>query len=249
MKKHIMLLIFSISLLSGTTFAAETITKDKLVGIVRETTIGYKEPNHKGLIYGYLFKNETFEILESAGDYWGVLLPDGSTISYIEKDKIELKEIVVEEEIVESKRKRHLEREQTEVLPKIEPKKEEKEMKERDLLINYALEFVGNPYVYGGNNLYTGVDCSGFTQQIYKKFGKTLNRTAGEQFLLNGEKITKKNLQKGDLIFYGSPNNITHVAIYIGDNKIVHAANPKDDICIGDAWDYMPPVAGYKTLF
>lgn len=249
MKSKMMMIVLSVCLLNVSTFASETTTLDKLVGTVKETSISYIEPNNKSLKYGYLFKNETFEILESAGDYWGVILPNESQISYVEKDKIELKEVVIEEEIVESKKKKSLEREETQVLPEKKPTKEEIEIGKRNALVDYAFQFIGNPYVYGGNSLTNGVDCSGFTQQVYKKFGIALNRTSGEQFLLNGKKVQKKNLQKGDLIFYGDNNIITHVAIYIGNDKVVHAANPKDDICIGDAWDYMPPVIGYKTLF
>lgn len=88
-------------------------------------------------------------------------------------------------------------------------------------VVNYASQFVGNPYVYGGSSLTNGTDCSGFTRGVYKKFGKRLPHSSSAQRRY-GKKVKGgiKNAKAGDLICYSG-----HVAIYMGNNKIVHASN------------------------
>lgn len=103
-------------------------------------------------------------------------------------------------------------------------------------IVNYALQFVGNPYVYGGTSLTDGADCSGFVQSIYGCFGISLPRTASTQ-VNAGQYVSWGELQPGDIIFYSGDggNSITHVAIYIGNSKIVHASNPSDGIQVSSA--------------
>lgn len=108
-------------------------------------------------------------------------------------------------------------------------------------LVNYALQFVGNRYVWGGTSLTKGVDCSGFTMKVYQKYGISLPHYSGSQPSY-GKKITRSQLQPGDLIFYASSGRIDHVAIYIGNGQIVHAANSRDGIKISNAF-YQTPVA------
>lgn len=107
-------------------------------------------------------------------------------------------------------------------------------------LVNYALQFVGNRYVWGGTSLTNGVDCSGFTMRIYQKYGISLPHYSGSQPSY-GTKISRSEIQPGDLIFYGSGKTIDHVAIYIGNGKIVHAANSRDGIKISNAF-YRTPI-------
>ena len=107
-------------------------------------------------------------------------------------------------------------------------------------IVNYALQFVGNRYVWGGTSLTKGVDCSGFTMQIYKKFGVKLPHYSGSQPSY-GKKIKKSQLQPGDLIFYGENGKINHVAMYIGNGQVVHAANKRDGIKISNAF-YRTPI-------
>lgn len=106
-------------------------------------------------------------------------------------------------------------------------------------LVNYALQFVGLKYVWGGTSLTKGADCSGFTQQIFKKFGIKLPRTSYNQPSA-GKKIKASQAQPGDLFFYGDSSGINHVAIYIGNGKIVHASNPKDGVKISNAFYRTP---------
>jgi uncharacterized protein YgiM (DUF1202 family) len=107
-------------------------------------------------------------------------------------------------------------------------------------LVQYALQFVGNPYVWGGESLTKGVDCSGFTMKIYEKFGIYLPHSSRAQPGY-GTKIKASEAQPGDLFFYGSGKSISHVGIYIGDGKIVHASNKRDGIKISNC-NYRTPI-------
>lgn len=86
-----------------------------------------------------------------------------------------------------------------------------------------ATDYLGLKYVWGGSSLTKGADCSGFTQQIYKKFGVSLPHKASYQAKMGTKITSKKNLQAGDLVFFGSKNNITHVGIYGGDGKFIES--------------------------
>ena len=98
-------------------------------------------------------------------------------------------------------------------------------------IVNFALQYVGYPYVHGGNSLETGTDCSGFTSLIYAKFGYGLSRTPGGQMSGNGRSISLDQAQPGDIICYGK-GKCTHVAIYMGNGQIVHAANSRKGVVV-----------------
>lgn len=112
----------------------------------------------------------------------------------------------------------------------------------RSQLVNYALQFVGNRYVWGGTSLTNGVDCSGFTMRVMEKFGVSLPHYSGSQAQM-GKKVTSATMKPGDLIFYaGSNGKVNHVAIYIGNGRIVHAASRRSGIKTS-TWNYRTPVA------
>ncbi len=93
-----------------------------------------------------------------------------------------------------------------------------------------AERFIGIPYRWGGNTVVDGLDCSGFSKAVYNLCGISIPRTAQEQFH-KGDDIDKPELQKGDLVFFGkSSGRITHVGIYIGEGKMVHAPKRGEDI-------------------
>lgn len=98
-------------------------------------------------------------------------------------------------------------------------------------LVNYAKYYLGLPYVYGGNSLTNGTDCSGFTKLIYQEFGFNLGRTVSSQ-IYSGTYVSKSDLQPGDLVFYGYSNYATHVGIYIGNGLVIHESNPRDGVKI-----------------
>ena len=97
-------------------------------------------------------------------------------------------------------------------------------------IADYAMKFLGNPYVYGGTSLTNGADCSGFVQSVYKHFGISLPRTSGEQGKSGRAVDGLDNARPGDLVWYSG-----HIGIYIGNGKIVHASNPKNGIITSNA--------------
>lgn len=112
-------------------------------------------------------------------------------------------------------------------------------------VINYALKFVGNPYVYGGNSLTNGTDCSGFTKLVYAEYGVTLPRSAPAQSY-SGTSVGLDNIMPGDLVFSGYDGQIGHVAIYIGNNKLVHALNSNVGIVVTDL--YIMPILDVRRV-
>lgn len=99
-------------------------------------------------------------------------------------------------------------------------------------VVDFATQFVGNPYVWGGTSLTNGADCSGFTQSVYANFGVSIPRTSYEQQNA-GYEVPYSEAQPGDLICYGG-----HVAIYMGNGQIVHASNSRDGIKISNDATY-----------
>ena len=106
----------------------------------------------------------------------------------------------------------------------------------RQGVVNYALQFVGNPYVYGGTSLTNGTDCSGFTQSVLANFGISISRTAASQSG-GGTAVDMSNLQPGDLLFYDNGSGIGHVSMYIGNGQVVHASNEQTGIIVSSV-DY-----------
>jgi cell wall-associated NlpC family hydrolase len=110
----------------------------------------------------------------------------------------------------------------------------------RNQIVNFAIKYVGNRYVWGGTSLTNGADCSGFVQSVMKNFGITLPRTSREQAKV-GRAIKSSEMRPGDLIFYAnSSGTVNHVAMYIGNGQIVHAASSKSGIKIS-TWNYRTP--------
>lgn len=109
----------------------------------------------------------------------------------------------------------------------------------RTAIVAYAKQFLGNPYVYGGTSLTNGADCSGFTQSVFAHFGITTGRSSRDQ-AANGKQISLSAIQPGDLLFYASGSYINHVAIYIGNGKIIHSSNPTTGITI-TKYNYRTP--------
>lgn len=114
-------------------------------------------------------------------------------------------------------------------------------------VVNYALQFVGNPYVYGGTSLTNGTDCSGFTMSVFAHFGYSLNRSSRDQ-IYNGTNIGIYEVQPGDLLFYNNGGStIGHVALYIGNGQIVHASTERTGIIVSNAY-YQTPCGATRIL-
>ena len=121
-----------------------------------------------------------------------------------------------------------------------------KEKASRDAVVAYAKQFVGNPYVYGGTSLTKGADCSGFVMRVYEKFGISTSRISRDQ-ANDGTEIPISQIKPGDLVFYSSGGDINHVAIYIGDGQIIHAANKQLGIRIG-SMNHRTPIKAVRLI-
>ncbi len=114
-------------------------------------------------------------------------------------------------------------------------------------ICQYAKEFIGNPYVWGGTSLTKGADCSGFVMKVFQKYGVKLPRTSRTQANC-GTTIKVSEAKPGDLIFYAKGKTINHVAIYIGNGQVVHASSPKTGIKISNV-SYRTPFKAVRVLY
>ena len=120
----------------------------------------------------------------------------------------------------------------------------------RQELVNFALQFEGNPYVYGGTSLTNGADCSGFVMSVFANFGYSLPRVAADQCAASTKKDVSQ-IEPGDLVFYGDGGSIDHVALYIGGGQVVHASNsapyPRGGIKISNV-NYRTPICARRII-
>lgn len=113
-------------------------------------------------------------------------------------------------------------------------------------LVQYATQFIGNPYVWGGTSLTRGADCSGFVLSVFANYGISLPHSSRSQANC-GASISASEAKPGDLFFYGNGRSINHVAIYIGNGQVVHASSPKSGIKISSAY-YRTPVKVVRII-
>lgn len=116
----------------------------------------------------------------------------------------------------------------------------------RAAIVNYGLQFVGNPYVAGGTSLTNGADCSGFTQSVFRDCGVSIPRDSRSQAAA-GREIPVSAVQPGDLLFYSNGGEINHVALYIGNGQVVHASTEKTGIKIS-SYNYRTPCKSVSYL-
>lgn len=113
-------------------------------------------------------------------------------------------------------------------------------------MVQYACQFIGNRYVWGGTSLTNGVDCSGFTMRIYEKYGIYLPHSSSAQAGY-GTRVSASEAKPGDLFFYGSGRSISHVAMYIGNGQVVHASSSRTGIKISNAF-YRTPICVTRLI-
>ncbi|MGL5381356.1 NlpC/P60 family protein [Clostridium sp.] len=192
-----------------------------------ESTNLRKEANENAEIITTL-SEDVMVFVEKRVDNWYLVKVEGKS-GYIYKSQIneEALDLIPYTQTIEEK-------------PVVENEKGEE-------VVEYAKQFLGNPYVYGGNSLTRGVDCSGFTSQIYKNFGIQLQRSSRGQYASNGYKVSKSEIKPGDLVFYGNNGVINHVAIYAGNGQIIHANDAKTGIKMSKL-EYGKPMIGIKRL-
>lgn len=208
---------------------------------------------------GYIDRGEKVRVLEDLGDWLKVQYTRSKT-GYVAAEYVTVTEEFVyartlEEEAAELAAKKALEQrrnvseaqaaESTEiaVTPPAGAYSTNEEL--RGEIVAYAMQFLGNRYVHGGQSLETGTDCSGFTSLIYAAFGYSVSRTPAGQLSGAGRSVSYSEAQPGDIICYGS-GRCTHVALYIGDGQIIHAANSRKGVVTQRA-DY-DNILGVKNL-
>lgn len=198
-------------------------------------------------------KGEQLDIIKEENGWYKVNTADGE--GYISADFADVEQIYPEAVSIETERK---EQEEKEAKEKAEKEAKQKSTSQKSFasgstkssgstasskssgstsgssqgqaVVNYAMQFIGNPYVWGGSSLTNGTDCSGFTMSVYSHFGVSLPHYDGAQRSCGTAVSSLAEAQPGDLIcYYG------HVGIYIGNGQIVHASNPRTGITTGSA--------------
>lgn len=193
---------------------------------VTQTLNARVEPNTECTIWTMIAEGEELEVVEEQGD-WIKVNVDGDEC-YVASEFVEL----------------------SEQLPKAMTMTEirygEGVSDVRVDMVQYACQFVGNRYVWGGTSLTGGIDCSGFTMRIYEKYGIYLPHSSSAQSGY-GTKIDPSGAKPGDLFFYGSGSRISHVAMYIGNGQVVHASSSKTGIKISNAF-YRTPICVKRII-
>lgn len=206
-------------ILTGASAKNEALNVAELMAIVSTDRLNVRtEPSTESQIWTQISNNERYAVL-SQTDGWVEIELD-STSAYVSTDFVDVRYALPE-------------------AIKFSPL--DANVSLRNKIVNYALQFVGGKYVWGGNDPHTGADCSGFTKYVYSKVaGISLNRVSRDQ-AKQGKQIKSSEMRPGDLIFYtNSKGTINHVAMYIGNGQIVHAASRRSGIKIS-TWNYRNP--------
>ena len=214
-------------LLTGEAAAQRANEAKSVVATILGSSVNLRvEPNMDCAVQTSMPQGEEIEVVESLGEWIKVRLD--RDICYVHADLVKI----------------------TEQLPKAMTLSEATYGKGvsdvRVSLVNYACQFIGNPYVWGGTSLTNGADCSGFTMKIFAKYGISLPHKASLQATY-GKKISSSEARPGDLFFYSGGGSINHVAIYIGNGQVVHASNPRSGIKISNAY-YRTPARVVRLL-
>lgn len=206
-------------ILTGQAAKDEALQVAELMAIVSTDRLNAREqPTQDSKIWTQISNNERYPVTEQLDGWVGIEL-DTST-AYVSTDYVDVRYALPE-------------------AVKFSPLDGNQSL--RNKMVNYGLQFVGNRYVWGGNNPHTGADCSGFVKYVYSHVaGITLPRTSREQ-ARQGTPIKSSQMRPGDLIFYANGGGtVNHVAMYIGNGQIVHAASRRSGIKIS-TWNYRTP--------
>ena len=186
------------------------------------------EPSTDAKIWTHISNNERYHVLQQLDGWVQIEFDEGGegdgsneiTSAYVSTDYVDVRYALAE-------------------AIKFSPAEEKASL--RSQIVNYAMQFLGNPYVWGGTSLTKGADCSGFTMSVMKHFGISLPHYSGSQ-AQRGKRIKSSEMRPGDLIFYGnSSGTINHVSMYIGNGQVIHAASKRSGIKIS-TWNYRTPL-------
>ena len=197
--------------------------------VAKVTTDGLKvrtEPNTECEILDMVGSGQSFDVLEEL-DGWVRIDLDGET-GYLSTDYVEvgsqLDEALTISELLYGEGVSNV----------------------RVAISDYAKQFIGNPYVWGGTSLTRGADCSGFVLSIFAHYGISLPHSSRAQANC-GTRISTGELLPGDLVFYGNGSGINHVALYVGGGQVVHASNARVGITISSV-NYRTPVKAVRLI-
>lgn len=202
-----------------------------LVRVEEMSTDVYSEPDEDSEVVGQAVTGDTYDVLEMVDGQW-VKISTGDFEGYLNTVKAaatvaeNAEEVVVESE--------------EEIAARVSAER-------REEIVDYAMQFIGNKYVYGGTNPNTGADCSGFTSYVMRQAAGVELAHSSRAQSGQGRVINASEIRPGDLIFYGSGKSINHVAMYIGNGQIVHASNERNGILVSD-WMYRKPVKIVNVL-
>ena len=204
-----------------------------LMAIVNTDRLNVRvEPNTESKIWTQISKEERYPVVQQMDGWVQIELDTGEDGAEADKAYISTRDNNVEV--------RYALNEAIKFSPLEEQANQQASL--RNQIVNYALKFVGNPYVWGGTSLTKGADCSGFTQSVLKNFGIYIPRVSRDQARA-GRAVKSSEMRPGDLIFYtNSSGVVNHVAMYIGNGQVVHAASRRSGIKIS-TWNYRNPTA------
>ncbi len=211
-------------ILTGQAAKDEAMNVAELMAIVNTDMLNARtEPSTESKIWTQISNNERYPVLKQVDGWIQIELEEDSS-AYVSTDYVDVRYALP-------------------LAIKFSPLEEKANAQSslRTQMVNYALQYLGNPYVWGGTSLTKGADCSGFTLSVYSHFGIKLPRVSGAQGGA-GNAIKSADMKPGDLIFYAnSGGTINHVAMYIGNGQVVHAASRRSGIKIS-TWNYRSPV-------
>lgn len=208
---------------------AKEIAQDIMVAMatVNTTTLKVREaPSLNSIVLTLIPEGEELEVLDDTGEWVKIAIDDEE--GFISKEYVDIS----------------FQLEKAVTLTELQYGQGVSDV--RVSLVQYAKQFVGNPYVWGGTSLTNGADCSGFVLSIFKKYGVSLPHSSVAQAGY-GTKVSLAEAKPGDLIFYGNSKSINHVAIYIGSGQVVHASSKRTGIKISNA-TYRSPVTIRRIL-
>lgn len=211
-------------ILTGQPAKDEALQVAELMAIVNTDMLNARtDPSTDAKIWTQISNNERYPVLKQIDGWVQIELEENSS-AYVSTDYVDVRYALPE-------------------AIKFSPLEEKANAQAslRTQIVNYALQFLGNPYVWGGTSLTKGADCSGFTMSVYSHFGIGLPHYSGSQAGM-GKAVKSGEMRPGDLIYYAnSGGKINHVAMYIGNGQIVHAASRRSGIKIS-TWNYRTPV-------
>ena len=215
-------------ILTGSAARAEALEQAELMAVVKTDVLNVRtEPNTEAKIWTQIVNNERYPVSKQMDGWVEIEFEEGEdgtmTTAYASTDFVDVK-YALNEAIKFTEQEAMLANSSS----------------LRMQIVNYALKWIGNPYVWGGTSLTNGVDCSGFTMKVFGNFGIGLPHYSVSQSQM-GKAVDSSNMRPGDLIFYAnSGGTINHVAIYMGNGQVVHASNRRSGIKIS-TWNYRTP--------